>query len=288
MNLTRIRLITLGLLASTVLGLLPANANDDTLIVGVFPRNNATVTTNQWSAMVDYLAARLGRNTRLVTAKDFETFWAGVRNGSYDFVHMNQYDYVESHKNHGYDVILKNVEFGESTIAGAIIVRKDSGIESVADLKNKDIVFGGGPRAMQSYIVARYLLQHGGLKHGDYVEKFAKNPPNAIMTAYYKQAAAAGAGDKVLTLGPVQSTIDATQMRILVSSEQLSHLPWAVKRSMPAKLRESIQALLANLHNSDEGRDILARAQLTGLQIASDRDYDRHRQIIKEVLGLEF
>ncbi|MBI3776659.1 MAG: phosphate/phosphite/phosphonate ABC transporter substrate-binding protein [Gammaproteobacteria bacterium] len=282
------RNVFLGVLLSIIL--LPASAAGagNPLVLGVFPRNSATVTHDQLSGLASYLAAQIQRPVQLVTPKDFETFWAGVQNQSYDIVHMHQYDYVEAHKKYHYDVILKNVEFGESTIAGSIIVRKDSGIETIADLKGKTVVFGGGQRAMQSYIVARYLLEQGGLKPGDYVEKFSKNPPNAILAAYLKQADAAGSGDKVLALETVQSTINTTEMRILVRSEQLTHLPWAVKRSLPPELRTTIQTLLSKLHESAEGREILARAQLTGLRRASDQDYDRHREIIKAVLGLEF
>lgn len=261
---------------------------DNALILGVFPRNSATVTHDQLLPLADYLSAQLGRPVTLVTAKDFETFWSGVKNQSYDMVHMNQYDYVEAHKKYGYDVILKNVEFGESTIAGSIIVRKDSGIKTIADLKGKRVVFGGGPRAMQSYIVARYLLQQGGLKHGDYVESFSTHPTNAIMAAFFKQAEAAGAGDKLLAFKAVQSAIDVSAMRILVRSEQLSHLPWAVKHSMPAELRTTIQNLLSKLHKSASGREILSHAQLTELRSATDHDYDRHREIIKSVLDLDF
>ena len=141
---------------------------------------------------------------------------------------------------------------------------------------------------MQSYIVARYLMQQGGLKQGDYVERFSNNPPNAILAAYFKQADAAGAGDKVLALEPVQSSIDTSQMRILARSDQLPHLPWAVKHTMTTELRTTIQNLLSKLHESAQGRQILNQAQLTELRRATDNEYDRHREIIKAVLGLNF
>jgi len=283
-----VRIALLGALVAVVFMSVPGVRADDTLVLGVFPRNNAAVTHERMSALADYLSTQLDRPVELVTPKDFDTFWSSVQNQAYDIVHLNQYDYVEAHKLYNYDVILKNVEFGESTIAGAIIVRKDSGIESISDLKGKTVVFGGGPRAMQSYIVARYLMQQGGLKSGDYVERFSNNPPNAILAAYFKQADAAGAGDKVLALEPVQSSIDTSQMRILVRSEQLPHLPWAVKRTMTAELRTTIQNLLSRLHESADGREILNQAQLTELRRATDNDYDRHREIIRAVLGLNY
>ncbi|MBL1278219.1 MAG: PhnD/SsuA/transferrin family substrate-binding protein [Ectothiorhodospiraceae bacterium] len=215
-----------------------ASNSEKTLTLGIFPRRNALATIKLFTPLTRYLSEKLDRNVKLVVSKDFSTFWENVSLKKYDIVHFNQYHYVVSHKNYGYEVILKNVEFGEATIAGSIIVRKDSGINSVMDLKGKKVVFGGGPKTMQSYIIARYLLEQGsleqgGLKHSDYIEDFAKNPPNAIFSAFYKQSDAAGSGDKVLHLKVVTKRTDSTKMKYLMRGEQLPHLPWAVHTSLP-------------------------------------------------------
>jgi phosphonate transport system substrate-binding protein len=65
------------------------------------------------------------------------------------------------------------------TISGTIFVRRDSGIERLEQLWEK-ILFGGGPRAMMSYIVPTYLLPQAGLKAGDYDKTYAINPPHAV------------------------------------------------------------------------------------------------------------
>ncbi|MGD8639645.1 MAG: PhnD/SsuA/transferrin family substrate-binding protein [Gammaproteobacteria bacterium] len=170
--------------------------------MGVFPRRNAKVTMKLFNPIAKYLSRKLGREVELVISKDFESFWEGVTEQRYDLVHYNQYHYLESHKKYGYQVIAKNEEFGSSRISGVITIRVDSGIRSVLDLKGKKIVFGGGPKAMMSYIVPTYLLREGGLRAGDYEEAFARNPPNAILSAYFRQSAAAGAGRPMLRSSP--------------------------------------------------------------------------------------
>jgi phosphonate transport system substrate-binding protein len=224
-------------------------------------------------------------NIELHTPKDFQSFWREVKKRRYDIVHFNQYHYVKSHKEYNYDVILKNVEFGEATIAGAIVVRKDTNINKVTDLRNRTVVFGGGPKAMQSYIVAKYLLQKNGLADNEYKTSFAKNPPNAIISTYLKQSDAAGSGDKVLRLKVVKKEIDVSKMKILVQGEQLAHLPWAVKSELPKVLKNKIQKLMSQLDRSRNGQVILKKMRLDGLQVSSDEEYDPHRKIIKQVLG---
>ncbi len=261
-----------------------AAAQDKELIMGIFPRRDPLTTNRMFSPLANYLSEKLGVKVILRTPKNFQSFWESLENREFDIVHLNQYQYIKSHKPFKYDVIVKNIEFGESTIAGAILVRKDSGISDVSDLKGKVIVFGGGKTAMQSYIVARHLLQVNGLKAGDYKESFAKNPPNAIMSTFFKQSAAAGSGDKVLKLKIVKSQIDINEMKYLVRGEQLAHLPWAVKSDMSKIIRDEIRDNFVKLGISEAGKKILKKMHLDGFAITSDSEYNPHRKIIMEVL----
>lgn len=258
---------------------------DPVINVGVFPRHSATDTVKMFDPMVEHLTNNLRRNFRLVIARDFKSFWKALSEGKYDVVHFNQYHYVRSNREFGYRVILVNEEFDSAKISGGIIVRKDSGINRLEDLRGKKVVFGGGPKAMQSYIIARYLLQKAGLNTSDYIYEFTKTPPNAILAPYYGRADAGGVGDLVLKLPAISKRIDTSKLTFLATHEPLSHLPWAVKKTMPISLASEIQKLLSNLHLSEKGKNILNRASLTGLHIARDADFNAHRKIIYEVLG---
>ena len=265
-----------------------AISGEEALVIGIFPRRNTDVTIKIFTPMSEYLSQQLGREVRLVTTKDFKTFWEGMMKQQYDIVHYNQYHYVKTHKELGYEAILKNEEFGRPTITGSLVVRKDSGIHSIQDLRGKKIVFGGGPKAMPCYVFATYLLRKGGLQKGDYIEELAINPPNAIMAAYFGQAAAGGVGDAVLGLPILTQKIDTSKLTFLARGKQRAHLPWAVKGSMRSELRDKIQSVLSGLKDTPEGQEILKKAKLTGLQIAIDDEYDPHREIIRELLGEDY
>lgn len=276
------------ILFSTYSEMVFSYSSDEPLVIGIFPRRNSVKTITFFQPLEKYLSKKLNRKIQLKTSKNFATFWRGVKKGEYDLVHYNQYHYMISHEKYGYKVILKNREFGESTITGSIIVRKDSGINNVKDLSGKEIVFGGGPKAMQSYIYARYLLETNGLKPSDYVVRFAKNPPNAIIATYLNQAMAAGSGEKVLRLGVVKNSIDTSQLKFLIKGEQLAHLPWAVSKDMPDELQSKIQTILANMVHTPEGRKVLKSAKLDSLDIATDAEYNPHRRIVRAVLNEKY
>jgi len=261
------------------------HAADEPLRMGVFPRVSSAETAKSFSPMADYLSERLGRRVTLVTSKNFESFWKAITEQQYDIVHYNQYHYIRSAQT--YQVIAHIEEFGKSAVAGALYVRKDSGITEVSQLRGRTVMFGGGKDAMLSYIAPQFLLMQAGLKQGDFKNQFSISPPNAIVALYHKQADAAGGGGTLIDLPLVKNAINAQDITILASTEPLLFLPWAVKRDMPAKLRASIQSLLVELKDSEAGRQVLKSAVITGIGKAEDKDYEPHRKMATAVFGPE-
>ncbi len=259
-------------------------AGEDPLKMGIFPRRNATATLISFKPLANYLSQQLGRQVELHTAGDFTSFWNNVAAREYDIVHYNQYHYIKSRKV-GYSAILKNEEFGKTTLKGAIYVRTDSGIQSLQDLKGKTIIFGGDTKAMISYVVPTAILRRAGLKPGDYREKFSKNPPNTLLSVYFGQADAAGTGDIILKIPTVKNSVDTSQVKLLAESEPLAHILWALKDTMDPDLRNRITNALLALNNSAAGKKILKQAKMTGLHQASDSEYNAHRKYLQEVFG---
>jgi len=277
------RIVPLLWLIATAVVAPVIQAAEDPLIVGIFPRHRAAETTTMYMPLANHLSERLGRPVALITSKDFDSFWQGVVEQRYDIVHYNQYHYIHSAQN--YRVIAHLQEFGRDTIEGALYVRKDSGITEISQLRGRTIIFGGGKDAMHSYIAPRFLLMQAGLKEGDFKTEFSVNPPNALLALYHKQAHAAGAGATLITLPVVKNSINVEELRVLAASEPLLFLPWAVKHSMPAKLRESIQSIMVGLGRDDAGKKVLNAAKATGMGKAEDRDYNPHRKMTTAVFG---
>ena len=260
-----------------------------TITMGIFPRRNLAVTRKSFRPLAKYLSKQLNANVRLVVPLNFKQFWEGVTKQEYDLVHYNQYHYIVSHKNLGYKVLVTNEEFGRNEIAGALFVRKDSGINTVADLRGKRILFGGGRKAMGSYIAPLEILKRHGLEPGrDFEEAFSKNPPAALVNVYRSIFDAAGAGDVVVGLKVVRDKIDTNQIKTLALGESFIQLPWAVKKDMPEKMARRIQELMTGLEQAKGGPEILKSAKVTAFRSATDSDFDKVRQIVKFTLGEEY
>jgi len=276
-------LIMALVILATAIPIPSAWAIEDPLTMGIFPRRNAMVTVTMFKPMASYLSQQLGREVKLETSRNLKTFWQGVREKRYDIVHFNQYQYIKAHKQSGYQVMLKNEEFGHRSISGSLVVRKDSGINRIEDLRGKKVIFGGGPAAMISYIVPTWLMRRAGLKQGDYIETFAKNPPHSVLVVFHQQAAAAGASHLVIQFPVINQKIDTSQLKTLAKSQALPSLPWATSKTMDSDLRRRIQTLLIDLKNTEQGRAILEKAALSALHPATDQEFDIHRDIVLDV-----
>ena len=75
------------------------------------------------------------------------------------------------------------------------------------------------------------------------------------------------------------------KLKILIQGKPLPHLVWAVNKRIDSKLKNKIQNSLISLHKNENGRNALSDAWLTGINRATDKEYDLHREIIKDVLG---
>ncbi|MEW8505463.1 MAG: phosphate/phosphite/phosphonate ABC transporter substrate-binding protein [Candidatus Thiodiazotropha sp.] len=255
----------------------------DPLSIGIFPRRDAIVTAKLFRPLSRYLEEKLQRPIKLELSPNFNVFLKRLQERRYDLVHLNQYEYINAHEKLGYVAIAQNEEFGEKTIRGALYVRRDSGIESIEQLRGKKILFGGGPRAMMSYIVPTFLLREAGLQTGDYQESYAINPPNAVLATFLKQADAAGAGEVVRRLPVVRDKIAVEELAVIAVSEPLPHLPWAVKEEMEDSLKTRLKNLLLGLSDTPQGKEILRQARLSSFNPADDSDYNSHRVIVDAI-----
>lgn len=284
----RRRLLRLFIAAAGMAVVPPTFAETSELIMGVFPRRSPSEMMTMFNPLAQHLSRELGRPVKLETTPDYKSFWEAVAAGRYHLAHYNQYHYVRSHKQSGYQVIAKNEEVHKSTLAGALVVRKDTGFKSLQDLRGKKIIFGGDKQALVSYILPTYLLRQAGLKQGDYREDFAQNPSNVALTVFFRQADAGGISDSVFETTFVRDKIDIAQMEYLVRGEQVPHLPWAVRADVPMVERLRIQNVLLGVKGAVGGENILKSASLTNLVKAEDSEYDSIRHVIKTVTGEKY
>lgn len=284
--LTRILLLLISLALLPALPL-PAAA-DSPLTMGVFPRRDAVKTRQMFQPLATYLSSQLKRDVNLVVPTDFPDFWQRLEKGEFQLIHYNQYHYIKAHHIFGHRAILMNEEHGRNKIRANILVRADRPVNAVAELRGQKILFGGSRGAMVSHIMAVDLLRSNGLPDNTYVRGIALNPVAAVLAMYYSQADASSGSDSALRMPDMPWSKNGKPLRVLAMSDPVAQLPWAVTPEIKTPLAGRIKNAMLKLSSSASGRKILAKAGLTGLHTARDKDYDPHRAIVARTLGEQY
>ena len=208
------KLLLSAVLVFTVVapGVRPGTASAE-IKFGILPRLSAPELTAMFTPLADYLARETGEKVTLVVPKDFDAFKELVKKGEVDLGYANSLIYVQLKKDAAVEPLAVSAEKEWGTkFRGIIIARKDSGIEKVADLKGKKLVFVERDSAA-GYVFQMLLLHKAGFDvQKDFTTlPFAKKHDNVTMAVFGKDADAGGIreGD----LDKMKDKVDLSQLR---------------------------------------------------------------------------
>lgn len=258
------------------------------LIIGIYAPHGIRASVTQFTPLAEQASEVLGQPVRIEASPDNVNFWEKLRAGYYALVYYNPYQYVRSHHDYGYQAIARSETDAGGLVTIGVHVMKDSGIESLAQLKGRRVMFGGHRGSMLGYIVPTYLMRQAGLKAGDYQEAFARSPASALIATYLRKADAAAANPKVLDTPMVSDICDTAQLRQLAISLPLANYTWAVSPQLSPQWVQRMRKFLLGLSHSRDGRAVLKQAGLRDIVAATDADYLEHRKIIKAVLKQQY
>jgi phosphonate transport system substrate-binding protein len=130
----------------------------------IFPCTDAANSFRKFHPLVTYLQGATGLNISLVFHDDLAGFERALKNGTLDLAIQDPHVYVKLADKYNNAYILQALTFDKKTTQrGVIIVRKDSGLECIMDLKGKTVMFGSklsSPR----WTAARHLFEKNGFQ----------------------------------------------------------------------------------------------------------------------------
>lgn len=288
-----LRLLTIILL--TVLGLLMTGCEQQLsgppLRIGYMNCNSAAETLARFRPLTAYLQRELGVpcETVPVDTQDFEERFAA---GEFEFGHFNSLLYVILKENHDIELLAteQRGQYGSST-AGAIIVRSDSPIKSLADLRGKRMLYG--PQLAPSGYLAQYdlMLQAGldpemdlayyAIPHGSFKHE------KVIYGVYFGAYDVAAAPVLDLEIMIREGKISADDFRILAQSEIIPYCTFGAARDADPELVDRFRQALLDLtpettvEIDGERLKVLDAAWIDGFEQRQDSDYDPIRRMAR-------
>jgi len=283
-----ILILALVILAALVVagcgGKAKLGAEDNPIVMSFVPSGD----TQEIIASGDQLAKMIQDKTGYVIEANVGTDFAAVREamgaGKAHIGWLNTFNYVLAHEKYGVDVALVTVRYGSTSYKGQIIVRADSGINSLQDLKGK-VMCWVDPNSTSGYIVPRILLKANGIDPDkDFAKTIEAGSHNNVVTQVYNGECDAGA-TYVDARSSVEKDIPDVKEKVVVL-ETTSDIPndnVSFIKEFPQDMREKIVNALLEIANTEEGKQALNQLySIEGLEPADDSFYDGFRAMLSK------
>jgi phosphonate transport system substrate-binding protein len=239
--------------------------------------------TQEIIASGDDLAAMIKDRTELEIQANVGTDFAAVREAmcaeQAQVGWLNTFNYVLANEKCGVDVGLVTERYGSSTYRGQIIVRADSGITSLADLKGK-VMCWVDPNSTSGYIIPRIHLAANGVDPDtDFAQTVEAGSHNNVVVQVYNGDCDAGA-----TYDDARSSIQEDfpdveeQVIILDYTGDIPNDTVSFSKGIPADIREQITTALIEIAATEEGKAALNTLySIENLVKADDSFFDAFR-----------
>ena len=253
--------------------------NAETLLrLGVFPFYDFKTMLRMFAPVASLLEEDLGITVELVSAENRKEFNKRTENGNYDLVWTCPACYLKVHESAGFNAIARGVP----PFKGVVMVRKDSGIESISDLKGKKVA-AVSPYSIAGYLFFRNkLMDEGLIPQKDVTIEFV-NLPESIPFKVYNGSYDAGVFSEDTLLRSQLLDSVRKSMKVILTSIPIPQPPFAVKKSMDKGTAKKIQESLLSINDIDKFAGILSELNLKGIEAADDRSYNGFRVLYSKV-----
>lgn len=222
---------------------------------------------------VDYIARKLApvgiTGGRIVVVDKMHLLARAVTEDKVDFFHDSVVPTIVLSKWSGSVPILRQWKYGEAEYYGVILVKKDSGIDTLSGLRGKVIAFDE-PHSTSAHILPRMLLVENKIKLVQMTSSAAAQPdkvgylygsdgssPNLLITG--RVDAAATSYREFEELRPqVRETL-----KVIGRTKSVARQIISVRKNLNSNIAKALRQVLLNMHKDPEGLAALKKQQRT-------------------------
>lgn len=252
-------------------------------VVGIFPVSNPQRLNEMYGPIVDYLNARIPEvHIKMEGSHDFQDFEQKLYNRQFHFALGNPYHVVQSLK-HGYRTFAKMGN--DKDFRGVILVRKDSGIRTVKDLKGKTVSYPAQSALAATLMPQYYLQTHGIDVNRDIRNIYVGSQESSILNVFHGRVAAGGAWLVSWRIFMMEHPKQAGQLVVRWTTEPLLDNGWIVRKDIPPPIADKVAHLLLHLHESEQGKALLQRLSQVRFDAASNATYQPVHAFLEKYSG---
>jgi phosphonate transport system substrate-binding protein len=250
----------------------PAGADDRFLFFGRV-HDDPVRSIRDRQEFVDYLAKNLAAfgitGGRIVVVDKLHLLADALKTGTVDLFHDSVVPTMVLSRLTGSVPILRQWKNREAEYEGVIVVKKNSSINSLADLKGKVIAFEE-PHSTSATILPRMLLEENKLKLME-VKAPGKVKPDAVGFMYGSDGNSAnflvtGRTDAAtITLREIERLKPEVRdnLKIIGKTKPVPRQIVSVRKDLDPKLVKALKEVLLKMDSGPEGQGVLNRQQKT-------------------------
>ena len=261
-----------------------ATAKED-ILIGLLPEMNVFKQRQRFDPLAQYLSEKIGVSVRLTMLSRYGNIIDRLKKEKVDGAFLGSFTGALAIHQLGVEPLARPVNLdGTSTYFGHIFVRKDSGIQNVADMKGKVLVLVERATTAGYVFPRAYFKRHGVNDIQSYFkEKYFAGSHDASIYAVLSGKADVGAAKNTVyeRLIKIEPKV-GTDLVILESSPRVPSNGLCVLSSMGSELKKRLQTALLDLHNYSEGREVLKKFGAHRFVETSVDDYQPVIDLAKE------
>lgn len=232
--------------------------------IGIVPQFEIRHIRKIWKPILNEVYKNTGIKLKLIGSPTIPDFEKEFNEGKFDFAYMNPYHLLIANKSQGYIPLVRDIG---RKLHGILVVRKDSGINSVQDLQGKKIAFPA-PNALGASLLMRANLSND-LKI-KFNPVYVKTHSSVYLNVIVKQTDAGGGVKK--TLNQQRENIKSA-LKVLHRTPKVSPHPLAVHPRVSEEVRNKIIETFLLLGKSDTGKSLLSKIPIKKIGTAQMSDY---------------
>ncbi len=240
-------------------------------VFAIHPLHNPVRLFEIYQPVIDHLNRNIpGTTFKLEASRNYEEFDKKLYTRQFDFALPNPYQTLNSLA-HGYHVIAKMGD--DYKFTGVILVRRDSGIQKIADLKGRKVSYPARTALAATLMPQYYLHTHGLDVNRDIENLYVGSQESSIMNVYLGQVAAGVTWPLPWEAFQIEHPEMARELELKWETEPMINNGVVARDDVPMQLAQRVAQLLASLHTTVEGRAILVRMPLSRFELADDQRY---------------
>ena len=255
----------------------------------ILPCRDVVLSFKKFQPLIAFLEKRSGIPIQLVIPGDFEQFERSMRSGEIDFVFQDPHTYVRlAHMYDQYSLVKALSLEGTSVQSGVLIVRKDSKIRSVQDLRGKDVMFGPELSAAK-WLAAKLMFEEHGIDINKDLRSYSNGGccEDIAFHVYLKTVDAGVVCDHFLGAHLKKQKelgVEATQLINIINTGFVPSRVFAARKDLEPEIAGTVRAALLQLDRRNaEHAAILESAEVGGFEVSYDAEYDGIRRLLEHM-----